>query len=249
MPTGQTTRLVAWPDYVATKDSTSICSGAGVIESNHDAGPVGGSPQTPLRRDGPLILLQTQSAPLGRGRCRDLVRRVGRRWVVHLRRPPFLLNAPMRLLPGRKFRARLRPVNQSGFVTPVKQASHSRPVGIRMHECLHRPLGRPTRAGPECAPAILQQCDGEVAVSCRGRQNARRMEHRRANWHKGQLRAALSGYEAVQPALCARSQPLSARALRALHFRLSESARSNMHPIRPLRDLSHRLSLLSSILA
>jgi hypothetical protein len=74
----------------------------------------------------------------------------------------------MRLLPERNFRVRLRPVNHSGFITPVKQPSHSRPVGFRTHECLQEGLGRPTRAGPERVPAIPQQFDREVAVGPRG---------------------------------------------------------------------------------
>src|SRR5450631_3083459 len=36
-----------------------------------------------------------------------------------------------------------------------------------MHECLHRILGRPSRAGPERVPAVPQQSDREVPVGSR----------------------------------------------------------------------------------
>ncbi len=94
----------------------------------------------------------------------DGVGRVSRRWVVHLRWPSLLLHSPVRLLPGRKFRSILRPANQSGFVTPVKQLSHCRSVGLCKHERLHRFLRRPNRARPERLGAILQQFDREDAV-------------------------------------------------------------------------------------
>jgi hypothetical protein len=83
----------------------------------------------------------------------------------------------MRLLPGRKLHASLRPVNQGSFVTPIEQASHSRPVGFRTHECFHGALRRPTRSGPERTPAIPQQHDREVAVGLRSLPgNSRRLK-------------------------------------------------------------------------
>ena len=114
-----------------------------------------------------LTSLETQLARLAYLRCADRVRCVGRRGVVHLRSPPLLLNSLVRLPPGRKFLASLRPVNQSSFVTPVKNASHGRPVGFRAHECLHRILGRPSRASPKRVPAVPQQFDCEVPLGSR----------------------------------------------------------------------------------
>ena len=103
------------------------------------------------------ILLHTPFARSAGRRCRNRVRRVGRRWVVHLRRTPLPLNSAVRLFPRRKFHPSLRPVNQGSLITPMKQVSHSRPVWFRVHECFHGCLGGPTRDGPERTPAIPQQ--------------------------------------------------------------------------------------------
>src|ERR1700730_1176628 len=66
------------------------------------------------------------------------------------------------------------------FVTPVKQPSHRRPVGFRMHECLHRGFGRPTRTGPKRVPPIPQQFGREVAVGpCSLPSNSQRLNKER----------------------------------------------------------------------
>lgn len=127
-----------------------------------------------------ITLLETQLARFARLWCRDRVRHMGRRRVVHLRPPSLLLNSLVRLLPGRNFRSSLSPMNQSGFITPLKQPSHCRPVGFRVHESLHRSLGRPTRAGPERVPAIPQHFDREIAFSVLSLpRNSQRLHHER----------------------------------------------------------------------
>lgn len=62
-----------------------------------------------------------KNSQLGGARCqgRDHVRGVGRRRVVHLRRPSLLLNSLVRLLPGRKFRASLGATGCSGATVRV----------------------------------------------------------------------------------------------------------------------------------
>ena len=70
----------------------------------------------------------------------------------------------MRLLPGRKIGACLRPMDQRGLITPVEQPSHRRSVRFRVHERLHRRVGRPDGVRPERVPAISQQPDRKIAI-------------------------------------------------------------------------------------
>lgn len=129
-------------------------------------------------RTGAITLFETQLAPSVCDRHRNRVRRVRRRWMVHLRGSPVLLKSFVRLLPGRKFCTGLYPVNHSGFVTPVEQAPHRWPMRFREHKSLHRALRRPACGGPVGVPSIRQQFDREVAVGPRGLpDNSHRLNH------------------------------------------------------------------------
>ena len=98
-------------------------------------------------------------------RCWDLRSDVGGRgWLTFAGRPPAeSAGAPV----PRKLRGILSPVDNRGFITPVKQPSHDRPMHPRVHEGSHRGLGRPTRTSPKRVSAIPQQSGRKVAVGRR----------------------------------------------------------------------------------
>ena len=73
----------------------------------------------------------------------------------------------MRFGPSRESRGFLPPVDEGGFIAPVKQFAHGAAVSSGEHESLHLYVGGPEGCGPEGATPIAQYSGGEIAVGAR----------------------------------------------------------------------------------
>lgn len=77
--------------------------------------------------------------------------------MVNLRASPFHLQPSMCFWPVGLLGTLLLPVDQSGFVTPLQQFSHGRPMRSRQHEGLHRRHRCPHSASPEGTVCLAKQ--------------------------------------------------------------------------------------------
>jgi hypothetical protein len=88
--------------------------------------------------------------------------------VIHFGWSSFCLQASVGFGPRWEDSGFLSPVNEGGFIAPMKEFAHGAAVGSGEHETLHFLFGGPEGCGPEGMMAIAQQPGGEIAVGAYG---------------------------------------------------------------------------------
>jgi hypothetical protein len=81
---------------------------------------------------------------------------MGGRRVIHFGGPSICLQPSVGFGPRWEDSGFLSPMNEGGFITPVKQFAHGTSVGSGEHESLHIRFGSPKSGGPESVTAVAQ---------------------------------------------------------------------------------------------
>jgi hypothetical protein len=122
-------------------------------------------PSESSRRPG---LFEIYFAARSHVRVGESVGDMGGRRVIHFGGPSFCLQAGVSFGPRWEDGVFLDPMNEGGFIAPVKKFAHGATVGSGEHESLHLHFGSPESGGPEGATAVAKQPGGEIAVGARG---------------------------------------------------------------------------------